>query len=153
MSSSPMKSVEATCFRGYRQNVEEVSLTRIRWWLKWEGFFLLNQVTDIPGFIPCCSRASPILTNSGDWTRDRDQLRKLSWTSMVAQWLRIRLLMQGTPVWTLVREDPTCCGAATEPACHNYWVRVLQLKSTHLEPVLHNKRSHRSEKPAHRKEE
>ena len=30
-------------------------------------------------------------------------------TSLVAQWLRIHLSMQGTRVQALVREDPTCC--------------------------------------------
>ena len=40
-------------------------------------------------------------------------------TSLVAQWLRIRLLMQGTRVRALVQEDPTCHGA-TKPVCHNY---------------------------------
>ena len=40
-------------------------------------------------------------------------------TSLVAQWLRIRLPMQGTRVQALVQEDPTCCGA-TKPVCHNY---------------------------------
>ena len=40
-------------------------------------------------------------------------------TSLVAQWLRIRLPMQGTRVQALVREDPTCHGA-TKPACHSY---------------------------------
>ena len=39
-------------------------------------------------------------------------------TSLVAQWLRIRL-MQGTRVQSLVREDPTCCGAS-KPVRHNY---------------------------------
>ena len=32
-------------------------------------------------------------------------------TSLVAQWLRIRLPMEGTPVRSLAQEDPTCCGA------------------------------------------
>ena len=74
-------------------------------------------------------------------------------TSLVAQWLRIRLPMQGTRVRSLVREDPTCCGA-TKPVCHNYWACVLQLlKPVCLEPVLRNKRSHRNEKPAHRNKE
>ena len=40
-------------------------------------------------------------------------------TSLVAQWLRIHLPVQGTRVRALVREDPTCRGA-TKPACHNY---------------------------------
>ena len=40
-------------------------------------------------------------------------------TSLVAQWLRICLPMQGTRVRALVLEDPTCRGAA-RPVCHNY---------------------------------
>ena len=40
-------------------------------------------------------------------------------TSLVAQWLRVRLPMQGTRVPSLVREDPTCRGA-TKPVRHNY---------------------------------
>ena len=45
--------------------------------------------------------------------------------------------MQGTRVWALVREDPTCRGAAKpvshyyrgcalDPASHNYWAHVQQ---------------------------
>ena len=71
------------------------------------------------------------------------------------------LLRQGTRVQARVWEDPTCCGAtkpmrhnywacALEPACHNYWACVPQLlKPACLEPVLHSKRSHCDEKPAH----
>ena len=51
-------------------------------------------------------------------------------TSLVAQWLRIRLPMQGTRVRSLAREDPTCCGA-TKPVHYNY-------RSCALEPVSHN---------------
>ena len=40
-------------------------------------------------------------------------------TSLVAQWLRIHLSMQGTRVRALVRDDPTCPGA-TKPVRHNY---------------------------------
>ena len=81
-------------------------------------------------------------------------------TSLVAQWLRICLPVQGTRVRPLVQEDPTCQGA-TKPVCHNYWACALQplshnywacvpqlLKPTHLEPLLH-KRSHHNEKPKH----
>ena len=53
-------------------------------------------------------------------------------TSLVVQWLRICLAMQGTWVRSLVQEDPTNWGA-TKPVC--------------LESLLHNKRSHPSEKP------
>ena len=56
----------------------------------------------------------------------------------MVQWKRICLLMQETWVQSLIREDPTCCGAtklichnywacALEPASHNYWAHVLQL--------------------------
>ena len=51
-------------------------------------------------------------------------------TSPVAQWLRIRLPMQGTRVRAPVREDPTCHGA-TKPVRHNYWACAL-------EPTSHN---------------
>ena len=49
--------------------------------------------------------------------------------------------MKGTRVWFLVREGSTC-QAAPKLGCHNYWTQVV-------EPVLHNKRSHHSEKPSH----
>ena len=61
-------------------------------------------------------------------------------TSLVAQWQRICLPMQGTQVRSLVQEDSTFCGQlnpmarTTEPMC--------------LKPVLCNRRHH-SEKPAH----
>ena len=48
-------------------------------------------------------------------TEEKNQLR----ASLVAQWLRICLLMQGTRVRALVWEDPTCHGA-TRPVSHNY---------------------------------
>ena len=40
-------------------------------------------------------------------------------TSLVAQWLRIRLPMQGTRIRALVQEDPTFHGAI-KPMRHNY---------------------------------
>ena len=40
-------------------------------------------------------------------------------TSLVVQWLRICLPIQGTRVRALVREDPTC-HRATKPVHHNY---------------------------------
>ncbi|KAJ8792811.1 hypothetical protein J1605_003996 [Eschrichtius robustus] len=45
--------------------------------------------------------------------------KQKQWTSLVAQWLRIHLPMQGSQVRALVQEDPTCCGAA-KPMHHNY---------------------------------
>ena len=51
-------------------------------------------------------------------------------TSLVAQWLRICLPVQGTGVRALVREDPTRHRAA-KPVCHNYWACAV-------EPTSHN---------------
>ena len=59
--------------------------------------------------------------------------------SLVAQWLRIRLPVQGTRVRALVGEDPTC-GGATKPVRHNYWACVL-------EPGSLNYRAPQQEKP------
>ena len=39
--------------------------------------------------------------------------------SLVVQWLKICLPMQGTEVRSLAREDPTCRGAI-KPVRHNY---------------------------------
>ena len=47
-------------------------------------------------------------------------IKELNGVSLVAQWLRIHLPMQGTRVRALVQEDPTC-HRATKPVCHNYW--------------------------------
>ena len=44
--------------------------------------------------------------------------------SLVIQWLRIRLAMQGTRVPSLVWEDSTCRGAA-KPVHHNCWAHAL----------------------------
>ena len=44
--------------------------------------------------------------------------KEVTRASLVAQWLRICLLMQGTRVRALVWEDPTCHGAAG-PVSHN----------------------------------
>ena len=95
------------------------------------------------------------------WTYDNHFIIKLMYvnqiimlgTSLMVQWLRIHLSMQGKWVPSLVQEDPTCCGA-TKPLHHNYWAHVPQLlKPMRLEPVLHNKRSHHNEKSVHCNEE
>ena len=58
---------------------------------------------------------SNIITPLGKWLKN--SIRR---ASLVAQWLRICLPMQGTRVRALVWEDPTCHGA-TRPVSHNYW--------------------------------
>ena len=52
-------------------------------------------------------------------TMDSDSVLKRKGASLVAQWLRVCLPMQGTRVRALVWEDPTCCRAA-RPVSHNY---------------------------------
>ena len=62
-------------------------------------------------------------------------LRNYHWrASLVVQWLRIRLPMQGTCIRALVLEDPTC-RLATKPMHHNYWACAL-------EPASHNYWAH-----------
>ena len=49
--------------------------------------------------------------------------------------------------------EPQPLAHALEPASHNYWAHVPQLlKPDCLEPVLHNKRNHCSEKTEHNNE-
>ena len=68
--------------------------------------------------------------------------KRIHRASLVAQWLRIRLPMQGTRVRALVQEDPirgratkpvchNCWACALEAASHNYWAHVPQLLSPH----------------------
>ena len=64
---------------------------------------------------------------------ESDTTERLNW-KLNWQWIRIRLPMQGTQVWSLVLEDPTCL-RATKPMHRNSWAHMLQLlKPAHLEP-------------------
>ena len=67
--------------------------------------FSPTQTPTLPQGAPVGSRSPDKIPHSG--------------TSLVAQWLRIRLPMQGTRVQALVQEDPTC-RAATKPSRHKY---------------------------------
>ena len=51
--------------------------------------------------------------------RIQQHIKNIIGASLVAQWLRICLPMQGTRVRALVWEDPTCRGA-TGPMSHSY---------------------------------
>ena len=50
-------------------------------------------------------------------------VKQILGTSLVVQWLRIHLPMQGTRVLSLVWEDPTCLGATKFP-------QLLKLQSS-----------------------
>ena len=83
--------------------------------------------------------------------------------SLISQWLRICLALQGTRVWSSVWEDPISLGA-TKAIHHNYWACAVEPSclnylttepmhwnywSPHLEPELRNKRSHHNKRPVH----
>ena len=55
-------------------------------------------------------------------------------TSLVVQWLRIDIAMQGTWVGSLVQEDSTCCGM-TKPLHHNYWSPMLRACAPQERPL------------------
>ena len=55
----------------------------------------------------------------------------------------------GFPGDPVAKNPPANVGDALEPVSHNYWAHGLHLlEPKHLEPVLHNKRSHCKKKPA-----
>ena len=61
----------------------------------------------------------PILISDKTDYKIKTVTRDKEGASLVAQWLRICLPMQGTRVRALVWEDPTCRGA-TRPVSHHY---------------------------------
>ena len=59
------------------------------------------------------------IADKGLLSKVNEELLKLNdWASLVAQWLRVCLPMQGTRVRALVWEDPTCRGAI-RPVSHD----------------------------------
>ena len=61
--------------------------------------------------------------------KQRELAEKMAGTSLVVQWIRIHLRMQGTRVRSLVREDFTRHGAAARPLHHHYRARALEVRS------------------------
>ena len=90
-------------------------------------------------------RINELLKRKPEKGLGRYNFKSYSWTSLVAQRLRICLPRQGTQVQSLVQEDPTCRGAAKPlhhnywacalgPASHNYWVpQLLSLRAATIE--------------------
>ncbi|KAJ8784723.1 hypothetical protein J1605_008074 [Eschrichtius robustus] len=74
------------------------------------------NVTRRRGWSPAGPRVQ-VASTPGEAKQSLQKL--LARASLVVQWLRIHLPMQGTRVRALVREDPTC-RAATKPVRHNY---------------------------------
>ena len=106
---------------------------------KFCSYFLSKQF-EVSMFIQLKLRVSQALIRV--WKEMQIPLKKKNWSggaSLVAQWLRICLLMQGTRVPALAWEDPTC-RRATRPVSHNYWACAFgacapQRKATIVRPA------------------
>ena len=59
-------------------------------------------------------------------------IKRLLWTSLVVQWVRIHLPLQGTQVQSLLQEDSSGLGAAG-PVCHNCWAHETQWEKAHAQ--------------------
>ena len=101
----------------------------------WKPFRFQSR-THVDGYIINRVRNPPLCSNPDSefqqafkdpkvtilWKREqkKELLKSHLGSSLVAQWLRICLPMQGTRVRALVWEDPTCREAA-RPVSHNCW--------------------------------
>ena len=109
----------------------------------------LEPSTSIPLLLLKIKNFIDKIPSSLSWFQGEPLSKNQSGTSLVAQWLRIHLPMQGTQVRAMVWEDPTC-RRATKPRRHNYWARAPQLLKHHnywslrtrtkSSPCSHNKR-------------
>ena len=70
-----------------------------------------QKALDVPNFA--------FFTLSATYSSEKAQNYN-SWASLVAQWLRVHLPMQGTWVRAPVQEDPKCRGEAG-PVSHGGW--------------------------------
>ena len=138
------------CERGHRWYINEWAwmctnktlFIHTQIWISCKFNVWWNGCTNIGGVLDLICR----LWFSDPWS---SQIVNILWrTSIVVQWIRTCLLIQGTRVQSLVQEDSTCLGA-TKPMNYNYWACKLQLlRPRCLESVLH-KRSHCNEKSVH----
>ena len=75
---------------------------------------------------------------------------KRSWISLIAQWVRICLPMQGTRVQSCFPGRSHTLRGPTEPSSHSSWASVLQLlQPACCEPAPVSARSPCNEKPKH----
>ena len=130
-------------------------------------FLVISSVTD-PSvkwhMVLIAIRASPVHTVRGplECTKEVENVipsqRGVSGTSLVIQWMRVHLPMQGTQIRSLVWEDPMCHGATEpepqllKPACPRACTpqgrvdpHLLQLEKAHTA----TKKTQHSRKPIH----
>ena len=134
-----LKKKEVFCFRMFNLNTM-FSGVDLLWKIKFIYIFINNSSLNNLPFWPKGWTQNPSHIIIGQWrmgtmcpscaTPWPGQKKVDKEASLVVQWLRIRLPIQGTWVRALVQEDPTCCGA-TKPVHHNYWACAL-------EPTSHN---------------
>ena len=101
------------------------------------------------GFLPVSSMSSSLLVGTPVRSLEPTKalFQKKVRTSLVVQWIGIHCLpMPGTGVQSLVCEDSICHGQLSVYATITK-PRPQLLKPTHLEPVLHKKRSHSNGSP------
>ena len=112
----------------------------------------------------CCPQEIQV-KNKDTYRLKVKEWRKICHTNTNQKKARAALCLSGkestcqcrTYVWSLVWEDPTCCGA-TKPVHHKLSLcprtqepqRMSRLNPPALEPVLCNKSGHHNEKPTHR---
>ena len=85
-----------------------------KWW-GWDGGGGMNWEIGTDMYTLICVKW---ITNKNVLYK-KNKIKFNNRASLVVQWLRICLPMQGTRVRALVWEDPTCRGA-TGPVNHNY---------------------------------
>ena len=136
LSSHPIPFIQQLLLQTWIHTGPNTSIT--------PGFSLIES--SVSAAKHCRFRTPPRNPGSNHY---KDHIR----ASLVAQGLRIHLPMQGTQVWALGREGPTCRGA-TKPVRHNYWAcararepQLLSPYATTTEACVPRARALQQEKP------
>ena len=92
-----------------------------------------HRISSIDSGKKCLANSNIHSDKTSQKTRNK---KDLSWASLVAQWLRICLPMQGTRVRALVWEDPTCRRATGPHEPQLLSLRVWSLCSATREAAI-----------------
>ena len=88
---------------------------------RWTQIIMLSEVRMMP--YQCITYMWNLKNDTNEFIYVKEKqthTQKTYGTSLAVQCIRIHRSRQGTRVWSLLREDSTCCGA-TKPMHHNYW--------------------------------